>query len=299
MKFNKQSFTEQEVLTDASFKEIFEVSKKLQSQVALLHTTVTVGEESFVRSLVNGIVNSLASIVNTFKTNIFKFYKDLKRSQFRQYAESNVASYRFANNCNFVDMADILIPVPDKMSDMYTGSIYNTTWAIERMNMEEIMKAIKDHVVSITDMMKKDSISESDALTFLSKHNFTLTENASSFKEATKCFSGTTRKDAKFSMFFSPDQSLASASSAMLDAEKYFLQVGTIYDYLVDIEKGVGKIVETVQNKDVSRKLLESLANYCTSIARICDMYGILVLNLQKLENNLVLVHKKIVKELE
>lgn len=81
-----------------SFQELYIEGKKIKELLRTVELTDNSGQENFVVDgivrLFSGIVNIVMHIVNTFKTNIFKFYKNLKRTELRYFHESNVASIR-------------------------------------------------------------------------------------------------------------------------------------------------------------------------------------------------------------
>ncbi len=255
-----------------------------------------VGTESFTDGLVRmfvGVLNTIMHVIHTIKTNLFRFYRTLKRTELIYYKESNAVSIKRILNFDYVMINSLEVPIPKKMQGTYKVASENVLAFLNTLDMENRSALFVKQTATLRDRVLAGSEIES-AITSVAPEDLpTLTK---AFKTANDQFVGphvNTKPMVKvipskeeFNQVFelllqsAPHQYGVQKVEANLDSSTKHLT-----DVLHFIQKGTG----TITKSDLS-----NLSNVAMFFAKIFDMYGVAVQDLSRVEHNFVEVMRLI-----
>jgi hypothetical protein len=309
LRFYDVDVADMKILEDQpqDFKTLYNIAVRLQEVVDGMNEEISiVGEEAlgtFLRKTVFGFVNVLGHILNTFKTNVFKGFKDLKRSELRYYHESNVLSVSRLLRADFNVFSELDIDFPDKMSATYLETSTNIDKFLNYMDMPTRIKAIYKHTSNTLQSAMTTAEDRNQLGATLTAMDFKLIDLAKQFKTVDNCFKDTKHvKHKRFSKLFPKTGDVPATDTVLLKCEAHMQGVGKVYDDLTLIENEFEKLLEAIDKKtitDINKETMQVLAAYCTAIARMCDMYGVVMQDLQRVEHNFVMVLKTLRKKLD
>lgn len=252
-----------------------------------------VANESFssvVTNMVVYIADCIIKLFNNFKTTIFKFYKTLKRTELRYYAESNTLKLKQIFSVPYTDMADVEVDIPRGMVKPYkvvTNNLIEILTVLDMKNRSEgFLSKIMDleqKVTTNSDLSMSKKLGSVEDISVIQK----------TYNEVTKCFSNSERAlKKKFSKVFEDDNCFEDTYNLLLNSETFDYEVSTIHNNLEKCEKHILNVVDYIKkNKtELNKSDILDLSKSTMTLAKIFDMYGNCILNKQKVEHNFVYV---------
>jgi len=252
-----------------------------------------VANESFssvVTNMVVYIADCIIKLFNNFKTTIFKFYKTLKRTELRYYAESNALKLKQIFSVPYTDMADVEVDIPRGLVKPYkvvTNNLIEILTVLDMKNRSEgFLSKIMDleqKVTTNSDLSMSKKLGSVEDISVIQK----------TYNEVTKCFSNSERAlKKKFSKVFEDDNCFEDTYNLLLNSETFDYEVSTIHNNLEKCEKRILNVVDYIKkNKtELNKSDILDLSKSTMTLAKIFDMYGNCILNKQKVEHNFVYV---------
>lgn len=250
----------------------------------------TEGLISIIKRIIAGIVNTIFHIVNTFKTNILKFYRDLKRTELRYYHESNTVSVRRIFGMQFADLVDLKVPVPAGLNSTYPEVTKAIDDCLFAMNMTDRVESMKNYVKTIHDQVI--TYQEIDEPNIVQENFFDIDGITKKFNTMKSHF--TNKKNIYNTPFISvfPDpNAFKETDEKLMNMEKYQLSVSHVFHSLESIEQYMNNLLKHFSDKpdaNISKSDLQSLSVIATSLAKLFDMYGTSVQDQHRVEHNFV-----------
>lgn len=293
------SLQEGEVL---NFQELAYVSTNITDRIRHMEYT-SFGQEglfSVLTRILSGILNILMHVVHTFKTNIFKFYKDLKRTELRYYHESNVASVRRILNVDYGALSRMIVPVPNGMVSSYDETVEAIDKCQMAMDMTNRIASIKKFACDIHDrVISFQSLDDNNGL-LIQERVYDIDGITKAFTVLTRHLTSKRTDQSEFLKVFPTPSSLPTVDKKLLDMEHYQTEVSGVFSVLETIEgyfTNILKFISSNQHANVSKKDLQSLSVICTVLAKIFDMYGVVSMDQHRVEHNMVEVLQLIRKQ--
>lgn len=283
------------------YKELIRVADVTTDRIR--HMDTTIGQEglfSMITRFLSGILNTLMHVVHTFKTNIFKFYKDLKRTELRYYHESNVASVRRVLNMDYGALARMSVPIPNGMVTTYDETVEAIDKCQIAMDMTNRVASIKKFASDVHDrVLSFQSVDEGSGL-LLQERVYDIDGIIKSFTVVTRNLTNKNTNQNEFSKVFPTPASLPGVDKRLLDMEHYQTEVAGVFSALEKVEEyftNVLKFISSNQHANVSKKDLQSMSVICTVLAKLFDMYGVVSMDQHRVEHNVVETLKLIRKQ--
>ena len=290
-------FTFQEIIEQAEYFE--KLAKDLNAKLLIEGNESLLG---VLKTILIGTADTFISLGHSFKTSIFKVFKDLKRSELRYYVESNAIRVKEILNKPYEALQDKKIPFPNKMSSTYLSTTESLIKFLDILDMKNRINALKEHAGMIIDSIILDNASFTAKSIFKSVDT-NIAEFSREFMKTQNHFKGIHDKDIKFSKVFKTSKELKDTHDELLRSESKFQEVSSIYYTIQDIEIKFDKLIKHInstkedQSNKVEKSTLEALSRYVAFIARISDMYGVAILDLHRVEHNVVEVFKELKRE--
>lgn len=279
-----------------SFKDLYIESKKMKDLLSIVELTDNSGQEDFVVDgivrLFSGIVNIVMHIVNTFKTNIFKFYKNLKRTELRYFHESNVASMRRILSFDYELLSQLQVPVPDKLGTTYYAATEAGMNCLSVMNMKERSMAF----VALTNNLKTSILSGQTVETMEFGDQTDLGNIQKSFQKFNLCFTGRKTNTIDFATVFPTMEEFKNTDMLLMKSENYQYEVNEINNNLDACEARMNEILSFLNQGvgNISKQDLIVLSDTCMTLAKLFDLYGVTIQDITRLEHNFTLILKQI-----
>lgn len=279
-----------------SFQELYIEGKKIKELLRTVELIDNSGQENFVVDgivrLFSGIVNIVMHIVNTFKTNIFKFYKNLKRTELRYFHESNVASIRRILSFDYELLSQMQVPVPDKLGTTYYTATEAGMNCLSVMNMKERSMAF----VSLTNNLKTSILSGQTIEIMEFGDQTDLGNIQKSFQKFNLCFTGRKTNTIDFATVFPTMEEFKNTDMLLMKSENYQYEVNEINNNLVACEARMNEILSFLNQGvgNISKQDLIVLSDTCMTLAKLFDLYGVTIQDITRLEHNFTLILKQI-----
>lgn len=291
-------------LQEPSLKESIHVLKLQLDTLNAMPRYITGGEESFnnfFKSVVTSIVNTIGHVINLFKTNLFKFYLSLKRTELRYYIESNTGTMRHIRNFKYTDVAGIVVPYPTGMKVRYTEAIKAVGSSLVACDIVTKSKIAVNKTTDILNSMKKGTqLSDSlvDSLTILDPSGIRQIGIA-----ATSILDNSVKtvESKTFDKLFVSMEDMLTCEKGLLDLEKYVLQVSLAHKNMAKCHDNFTAIIKQVEagiGTTVSKDDVEKLASIAYYIAETFDIFSSTVTVYHVLEHNFVELYKELDRRL-
>lgn len=284
-----------------SFDLIYNDSLSLYKEIVYRDFDV-IGEEgltNFITRALTSILNVLLRIINNIKAIIKRPFNDLQRTELHKFIDDYKASVNRILSIKYPVLTDILVPSPVGMIKPYkitSEAIVNT---LDIMKMDS---RVSDALVSVEEItnalmsgntidMRNNRVNLGDIKSF-----------ESVYKKSVSCFNPSLRnEDKRFSEVFPSDHCLKDTFSILNKGVDYEYCVSKVFSILEKLYSKYELILKLVseENANITKNDLISLSEQTTTLAKMFDMYGITINDLQSVEHNFVLVLHEIKRKFD
>ena len=294
-----ESLLETQVWDSRAFNEL---KKKCDITLRMLND-YGVSEEGIGTGLLKvfvGTADLFLKVGNTFKTNIFKFYKSLKRSELRFYWESHMLLCKTVEGRPFTDFMNMNVPIPSGMVSGYKDAIDYVDGVYQTVDLKNYGEAIYKELMDIRRQLTRGQE--------IYKQGFKGTAQSAKLKEdqvrkcianQSKFFSDKQTSEMAFGKAFKSMQDLNSCRGKLLDMEKYLGETDAMVKLVDNIDMVIGDITNYLtEDSEVDKGFIEQLAQTIRFLATAFDIYGTHALRQMALEHNLILTYENLYKKI-
>lgn len=260
-----------------------------------LHSEV--GEEALMDGTLGriliGISDTVIGLANTLKTNVFKSLRTLKRSELREFYESNYTKVhnvegqpidRYLKK-NVVVPSGMVVPYHKAISDLEL--LHSNLAGITLTKMAE---------VAFTNIFKSYSRGDAKALDLATnianmiQARLKLVDN--DMVQFNKDFSGGRTTTVPFIKAYPSMQIFTDVRVKLLDDEQYLRNVSLVTDSVEVMEKALTNTIDLIRKTEatVNRDFVQAVADASLGTAKVVDIYGTAALRQAALEHNHILV---------
>ena len=257
----------------------------------------TVALESFGSSItrfITSILDTILKLLNNFKATVLGTFKDLKRTELQEFEDSNKISLSRVLKYPYEFLASNNVVVPKGMIKPYkvtTEKIKGCLDTLDMVNRSEKALASVDNVLNMLMsntklQVKQDTINIGE-----------LRSLEQIFKQENACFSPFRRcEELPFSKVFESDHCLKDTYELLSNTVIYEQDVSKVYNTLERIYQKFEQILRLIESDqvNVTKSDLLMLSGQTTTLAKLFDMYGVVISDLQRVEHNFVIVLKNI-----
>ena len=259
-----------------------------------------VGLESFgseILRIITGILDTILKLLNNFKATVLGIFKDLKRTELQEYEDSNKITLQRVLKYPYEFLANQNVVVPRGIVKPYkvtTEKIKGCLDVLDMVNRSEKALASVDNVLNMLMsntklQVKQDTINVGE-----------LRSLEHIFKEENACFSPFKRcEELPFSKVFVSDHCLKDTYDLLSNTVTYEQDVSRVYNTLNAIYQKFEQILRLVESNQVNitKSDLIMLSGQTTTLAKLFDLYGTVITDLQRVEHNFVLVLSSIAEK--
>lgn len=235
-----------------------------------------------------GVTDTFLRIGNTFKTNIFKFYKDLKRSEMRYYYESHTTMCLKAESIPITQVTNVEVPVPSGMK----GTYQNACMSLEQVyNILDIQSYGQGVLAALIDFRRKLMRSEDYKNTLVPMTNLVKQRETSlnSLKSSVdKVFTEQkTPMNVKFMDVYKTMKEFKDTRLALLDMEKYLAATNKLVKLVDDIDTVLADITSYLtEDQEIDKALVTDMINIVKYMGVSFDIYGTTTTRQMAVEHN-------------
>lgn len=251
-----------------------------------------VGNEALnlgLKSVLTAMVDLFGRFMNTAKTNLFKFPKDLKRSEIRAYVESHMVMIKRVEASSFHAFMDAEVDVPSRMSTSYLQSTTHLNDALSSLDMKGLsshfITMVEDLIMSINGGKEYEKIFNQGNV----KVKTMLAGVVKPYKLHRKDFSDKPGKRKAFSEVFANMQEVRDLKVALLDMEPNLMAVSKVrkdLDRLDTLTTKLFNVVKEDNDTSVSKLFIKSIASFLKAQATAYESFGELIGVQMALEHN-------------
>lgn len=273
--------------SDALYQDL----RKLEVYHNYLRTLDTASTEGIGTGLLKifiGVTDVFLKIGNTFKTNIFKFYKDLKRSEMRYYYESHTTMCLKAESIPITQVTNLDIPIPSGMK----GTYQNACMSLEQVYTVLDIQAYGQGVLAaLIDFRRKLMRSEDYKSTLVPMVNLVKQRETSlnSLKGSVdKVFTEQkTPMDVKFMSVYKTMKEFKDVRLSLLDMEKYLAATNSLVKMVDDIDTVLADITSYLtEDQEIDKALVTDMINIVKYMGVSFDIYGTTTTRQMAVEHN-------------
>ena len=223
-----------------------------------------------------GVTDVFLKIGNTFKTNIFKFYKDLKRSEMRYYYESHTTMCLKAENLPITQLTSIQVPIPSGMQGTYQNACMTLQQAYEML---DILSYGQGVLAALIDFRRKLTRSEDYKSTLVPMTNL-VNQRGNSLNNlkstVDKVFTQkNTPLEVKFTDVYKTMKEFKDTRLSLLDMETYLANTNRLVKLVDDIDTVLADITSYLsEDKEVDKALVNDMINIVRYMGVSFDIYG-------------------------
>lgn len=253
-----------------------------------LDTTSTEGIGTGLLKIFIGVTDVFLKIGNTFKTNIFKFYKDLKRSEMRYYYESHTTMCLKAESIPITQVTNLDIPIPSGMK----GTYQNACMSLEQVYTVLDIQAYGQGVLAaLIDFRRKLMRSEDYKSTLVPMVNLVKQRETSlnTLKSSVdKVFTEQkTPMDVKFMSVYKTMKEFKDVRLSLLDMEKYLAATNGLVKMVDDIDTVLADITSYLtEDQEIDKALVTDMINIVKYMGVSFDIYGTTTTRQMAVEHN-------------
>ena len=247
-----------------------------------------------------GTTDLFLKVGNTFKTNIMKFYKSLKRSEIRFYWESHMLLCKTVESQPITKFMSIPVPIPTGMVSGYNDAIDYVDNVFKCVDLKNYADAIYKELQDIRRQMTRSQQNYKQGFKGTATSAKLREETVRKFiAEQTKYFSDRQIGTMPFNKAFASMQDLNTCRGKLLDMEKYLGQTDDMVKLVDNIDVIIGDITGYLsEDSEVDKAFIEQLAHTIRFLATAFDIYGTYAMRQMALEHNLVLTYETLYKKI-
>lgn len=240
-------------------------------------------------------------VANTFKTNVFKFYKETKRSEIKFYSESHMLKIKQVEAVPYTTIMDVQIDIPAGCGISYKamvddlGSIYKSIATYEFLC--GLIKSLNKARIDISrENVNFNSLLNSE-MNIVNHRSEELNKVIGSylFREL-----GTERTSTdKFKNRFDSMAEFKQVRLTLEEYDKYITATSSYVTLLEEADKTIGGIAEYIKiNPNVDKEFILRLSAITRFLASAFDLYGEAIKVQMAIEHNYIKVIETIRNEI-
>ena len=283
--------------SNADFQMYKEVSARITEVLKNLPSQEVSQEglgSNILGKMIIGIADTFLGLLNSFKTNLFKFNKHLKRSEIKEFIESNRTKvWTVTNQIKNINQ-DVKLDAPAGMRVTFMTAIETLKLVYTQLNALATAKTLNSSLAEICrNVASNDSNASSSVSTAANYINVVIKGSKNAVLKCQKEFGGTRSEKINWMELYSGIEEIAKTVNELLGMESRLQDVNQLTELIRQMEGTLRCIVDTVKNASdevkMSNRDLIVLGETAKNVALIFDSYGLAATRQLMLEHNTVL----------
>ena len=273
--------------SDALYQDLHKL-EVYHNYVRSLDVTSNEGIGTGLLKIFIGVTDTFLRIGNTFKTNIFKFYKDLKRSEMRYYYESHTTMCLKAESIPITQVTNLDVPIPSGMKGTYQSACMSLEQVYTVLDIQSYGQGV---LAALIDFRRKLMRSEDYKNTLVPMTNLVKQRETSlnSLKTSVdKVFTEQkTPMNVKFMDVYKTMKEFKDTRLSLLDMEKYLAATNKLVKLVDDIDTVLADITSYLtEDQEIDKALVTDMINIVKYMGVSFDIYGTTTTRQMAVEHN-------------
>jgi hypothetical protein len=256
---------------------------------------------SLTKNILTSVFDTIFWIGNNAKT-FFKSYRDLKRSELREYKESAFGTHMRILKLDFKDIRAEAMPLPRGMIGTYLEGALAIDKLLSALDMARKAAVAADIVGTIHAGLEDKVRDTKQSVNFLNTQEigaiklFDIKQILKIKAPYDKLFTQKPTAELRFDALFKSMEDFKAVDKKLLEMEAYLISVSSVGSKLEKIEKHFMSLISLLDTKKLvlSKKELEPLAHVSLMFAQCFDLFGDACETLTRLEHNFVICLRKL-----
>lgn len=284
---------EEEKTLDQLMKELDRAIVQCYADPGLIAT------EGLLTNILSKIADTIIMSFNTLRTNVFMFWRQLKRTEITEYSHANMTMIKRIESLPMSELNKVSVYVPHGFKGTYMEAMQLLSKFFEEYDnkkyMQDLYGKLEDVYLSLVE--REDPTKNLTAM--ISTMEMKNKKTISILKVLDKLYTNESALDINFSKVFANVKEYTQVRKSMLDMDYVLTGINAVEKLLSKVEIAFDKILKLIQEtEEVTRKELGDLATMAKLLANTFTAYGTAAMDLQVLEHNYVESGKRIAKEL-
>ena len=237
------------------------------------------------------------AMANAFKTNIFKFWKSLKRSEIHTFSDSNVLMAKQVDGTDFTTFMDVQVDQPTGMKCKYVDAVEAVKGIYEQLDAYNYICTVAEEMKGVQYKLFNNQMNFSSAAFPLHQQQEKNKTLAWAEKIDTACYPSRTFDRPKFKQVYASMHEFASVRKELLDLEIHLQNINSFVDKVDGISSALSDMqTHTLQLENVPKQFITQLAEAIRLTAKCADVYGQNCMRQLALEHNQVINYYNLYK---
>lgn len=269
--------------------------EEISNQAIALHRKIyysdfdRIGKEGMsdaIKRLFVGLLNTVIHVINTFKTNIFSSYKNLKRTELKYFHESNRVSINRILNFDYSTLTSLQIPYPKGMIVDYLTATQKANICLDTMNMKERSRSFVELVRST----KNNVLTSRNANAIAISNSTDLPTIVRTFQDFNHCFNNKVTTTLPFIDLFPTETAFRDTDSLLMTCTEHEYSVNAVHKNMETCTELMNEILSYLEKEmgTLTKQELLNLSDACNFLAKILDMFGVTIQDVTRIEHNFV-----------
>lgn len=281
---NRYEFNDE--IKEMSFKEIILELDEIDKHLDFSRRVGQEGFTDYLRPIMRGLGNLVVHLLNSFKTNLFKFLKDVKRSELRFLNESRLFDIKLVFDTPYMEFTNTMVPIPSGMVGRYSEVVQATDDCLKIIDMRPRAQCALEWTKDLYNDLRKNKIEDETLTTNLGTELDMILKSKAVLN---KKFTAPSRPTKKTSEVFLGMGDIVGVNTKLLDMEHYLNQIPVAYKAVESINQVVDKIIHFIESNDkhgLTKAQIQNLADTIRDMATVFDHFADTMLIQNKVEHN-------------
>ena len=284
-----------EPITESGEYRLFQYEKALEELMMYKRYLANLDDDVSMEGATNGLLRVFIGVgdvflrvCNTFKTNLIRFAKDMKRSEMRYYYDSHTLMCKSVEDTPITDVTKVTVPTPSGMKGTYMEgclTVKNTYEALDLITyVEGVTSALKDIQYNMHN--SKDYKSILVPLANIAKQRAGHMKHV--VDDVNKRF--TTQRTpmyVKFTDAYKTMSEFSGTRTSLLDMEPYLQKTSSLLGSIDSIDNTLAQITQYLsEDTEVNKAMISAMIDVVRYLAASFDLYGATSVRQMALEHN-------------
>jgi hypothetical protein len=251
-------------------------------------------------SFFSGLSDVLLGMVNTFKANVFRFTKSIKRSELRLFSDNHVNLCAEVERTDYLKLKDMRVDAPCGLNGTFATAVEYIEAVYTQLDATNYIDSVQADLARILYQLSNNNFKDTEIpSTKFSEDKAKVVKWAEATGKKIFTDKNSTGKVA-FKTVYGSMQEFASVRSKLLMLEPRLQEVNAFSDKLDQLSATLGNITNVVgaRQDQLPPKFLKDLAASIRAAGECFDLFGQNVMRQMSLEHNHVLNYLNLYKAL-
>ena len=267
-----------------------------------LDTNATEGVIEGLGSMLIGLADISMRLLTTLKTNVFSFYKSMKRSEIREYFEGHMASVKRTEALPFNNYMDMEVPVPAEMTARFMPAVEAVEQLYAALDIVNTINAFNKVMVQVRKGVVRDEPNYGVDLVQLAQFNeIKMKKVNAAVATHNGNFAGdkSEKNTRQFKDVYASMKEFIDVRQKLISMEFHLQEVSTVLGTMQSANQTLNQVAITLdKTKDIQTDFMKQLVVAVRNMASMIDIYGTACHAQMALEHNHVCVLETIQNQL-